>query len=320
MPDTDPKTSLPEAAASFTQGLNPAQLEAVTFEGGPLLVIAGAGSGKTRTLTHRVARLVSEGVAPSSILLLTFTRKSAQEMLQRAARLLDHRCAQVAGGTFHSFANMVLRRHAAYFGFAPNFAILDRADTEDLIAMIRNDLQIRANPKGFPKKQTIASIFSKAVNKVRPLEDIVADDYAHFQPLLEDLLRIRDTYQQRKRENNFLDYDDLLVFLQRLLTDHPDVRQRLGDTYRFIMVDEYQDTNQVQADIVYLLGSGHRNVMVVGDDAQSIYAFRGANFRNIIEFPKVFAETCIIKLEENFRSVQPILTLTNDIIQQAAEK
>ena len=304
----------------YAEALNTVQLEAVEYKDGPLLVIAGAGSGKTRTITYRVARLVEEGVPPESILLLTFTRKASQEMLARAAGLLDDRCARVAGGTFHSFANMVLRRYAGRFGYTSGFSILDRTDAESLMAMIRKEIGASIRSRSFPKKKTLANILSRAVNKGQAIEDIVYDDYPHFVSCLDDILSLAASYHQRKVEHQFLDYDDLLIYLQRLLVQHTDIRDRLSETYQYIMVDEYQDTNHIQADIVYRLGEPHRNVMVVGDDAQSIYAFRGANFENIFHFPEMFSETQMIRLEENYRSIQPILTLTNCLIEQAQQK
>lgn len=304
----------------YKKALNPSQLEAVNLTEGPLLVIAGAGSGKTRTLTYRVARLVEEDVSPGSILLLTFTRKAAQEMLQRATQLLDNRCERVAGGTFHSFAYAVLRRYASKVGFDHGFSVLDRADTEDLISMLRKETEPVSKQRSFPKKQTLASIFSRAVNKVLSIEDVVFNDYPHFAPYLDNIVALSNAYRRQKAENHFFDYDDLLIYLETLLKEHPDIRNRISSTYQYVMVDEYQDTNQIQAEIVYLLGSVNQNVMVVGDDSQSIYAFRGANFDNIMKFSEMFSGTRIIKLEENYRSVQPILNLANGIIDRATEK
>ena len=305
---------------NYKEALNPTQLEAVTYTEGPLLVIAGAGSGKTRTLTYRVARLVETGVSPSSILLLTFTRKAAQEMLQRATQLLDSRCERVSGGTFHSFANAILRKYAAYLSLNSSFAILDRADAESMIQMLRKELDLAAAYRSFPRKSSLANIFSKSVNKVLPIEDVMYNDYPHFLPNIEAIVELYKAYEKRKREHHFLDFDDLLIYLQMLLKDHPDIRKRISATYQYIMVDEYQDTNKIQAEILYLLASAHQNIMVVGDDSQSIYAFRGANFKNIMDFPKRFPGTRIIGLEENYRSVQPILQLTNEIIDRAKEK
>jgi len=305
---------------AWEEELNDAQRAAVEHTEGPLLVIAGAGSGKTRTLTHRVARLVAAGIPPAAILLLTFTRKASQEMLQRAARLLDHRCERVSGGTFHSFANLKLRQYAAHLGLSPDFAILDRTDAEDLIGLIRKEADGSSPGRRLPRKNTLADIFSRAVNKVLPLEDVVCADYPHFSDQMETLLSIFTEYSRRKREHHFLDYDDLLVYFQHLLQDFPDVRRRISSAYQHIMVDEYQDTNKIQAQILYWLTDATQNIMVVGDDSQSIYAFRGANFRNIMEFPSLFPGARIIGLEENYRSTQPILNLTNIVIERAREK
>jgi DNA helicase-2/ATP-dependent DNA helicase PcrA len=304
----------------YKKSLNPAQYEAVTTLQGPLLVIAGAGSGKTRTLTYRVARLVEQGVSPSAILLLTFTRKASQEMLRRAAALLDHRCEKVAGGTFHSFANLVLRKYAERLGFKSGFSILDRTDAEDVINVLRTGMGLNIKERRFPRKKTIATIFSKAVNKAVSIEEVIDEDYSHFLRETGDLLKLYNTYRAYKRKNLLMDYDDLLIHSRALLEEYPDVQQTLSNTYHYIMVDEYQDTNKIQADIVKFLAATHNNVMVVGDDSQSIYAFRGANFRNIMDFPEMFPDTKIIKLEQNYRSTQPILDVANVIIDRAQEK
>lgn len=304
----------------YKKELNPSQLEAVNFTQGPLLVIAGAGSGKTRTLTYRVARLVEKGVAPGSILLLTFTRKAAQEMLKRATELLDDRCKRVAGGTFHSFAYAVLRKHAYKVGFKHGFSIIDRGDSEDLISMMRKSMTGTTKSGSLPRKQTLANIFSRAVNKDVSVEDIILNDYPQFFHHLEVIHEISKAYQRQKAEHNFMDYDDLLIYLEMLLKEHNDVRDDISQTYQYLMVDEYQDTNKIQAEIIYLLAGTHENVMVVGDDSQSIYAFRGANFENIMRFPEIFPKTRTIHLEENYRSVEPILKLTNVIIERAKRK
>jgi DNA helicase-2/ATP-dependent DNA helicase PcrA len=319
-----PKQSSPSHSGNFRiqykAQLNASQYEAITATEGPLLVIAGAGSGKTRTLTYRVARLVEEGVAPSSILLLTFTRKAAHQMLERATEVLDSRCGKVAGGTFHSFGNSILRKYASHIGLNPSFAIMDRVDAEAAISILRKEINAGGGHRSFPRKHTLANIFSRAVNKMTTVEDVVYDDYSHLSADMEAIVGIFQAYQRHKSEHQLLDFDDLLVYLQKLLKTRPDSRERLSSSFRYIMVDEYQDTNKIQAEILYLLTGAHQNIMVVGDDSQSIYAFRGANFRNIMEFPNMFPGTRIITLEENYRSVQPILDLTNVIIDQAAEK
>jgi ATP-dependent DNA helicase UvrD/PcrA len=309
-----------EYQISYAQDLNPAQLEAVTHTKGALLVIAGAGSGKTRTLTYRVARLVEEGISPSSILLLTFTRKSADEMLKRASQLLDQRCEKVSGGTFHSFAHTILRKHATHVGYDPRFVVIDRPDAESLIGMLRKEMGFSAAYRSFPRKQTLANIFSKATNKMMPVDEVVFDDYPHLSEYLEAMVSLQSEYAKRKVQHAFFDFDDLLIYLRRLLQEDPAVREKLSEKYHYLLVDEYQDTNQLQADIICLLAGKEKNVMVVGDDSQSIYAFRGANFKNIIDFPKLFPGTRIIRLEENYRSVQPILDLANVIIDSAQEK
>jgi len=305
---------------NYEKELNPSQLAAVTSAEGPLLIIAGAGSGKTRTLTYRVAYLVEKGIPPQSILLLTFTRKASQEMLHRAAQLVGARCAMVSGGTFHSFANSVLRTYAKEIGFGHDFYIMDRSDTESLINIIRKESGYGSKNRSFPRKQTLANIFSRAVNKVLSLEDVVSRDYPHFFNDLEAIIELNKEYANQKRINNALDYDDLLIFLHLLLKKHPEIRKSLTSLYRYIMVDEYQDTNPVQAEIVYFLAGDEKNIMVVGDDSQSIYSFRGADFMNIMRFPDIFPSTRIIKLEENYRSAQPILDLTNKMIENAATK
>ena len=300
--------------------LNPAQLDAATTTEGPVLVIAGAGSGKTRTLVFRVARLVEQGVDPPSILLLTFTRKSASEMLRRAAGLLDGRCEQVSGGTFHSFANLVLRRHGSALGLGSSFTILDRGDSEDAIGLLRARLGLDKKDKRFPRKQTISGLFSMAVNKSRPITALLDEAYAHLAEHAEDLLALEAAYRAYKAERQVVDYDDLLVKLHELLAVHDDVRRQLSQRYRYVMVDEYQDTNPLQAAIVRGLASEHDNVMAVGDDAQSIYAFRGADFRNIMQFPALFAGTRVIALEENYRSTQPVLDVANALMAEARER
>jgi DNA helicase-2/ATP-dependent DNA helicase PcrA len=304
----------------YRKELNPAQYEAVTAVDGPLLVIAGAGTGKTRTLVYRVAHLVEIGIDPRSILLLTFTRRASEEMLRRATLLIDSRCAQVSGGTFHSFANTVLRHFGPKIGLSPSFSIMDRPDSEDVIQLLRAELGLNTKERRFPRKHTVGEIFSMALNKQWTIPELVERDYPHLCDSLEDLLRLFERYETYKSQRILLDYDDLLIKLKTLLADHEEARRRLSETYRYIMVDEYQDTNRLQSEIVRLLAATHDNVMVVGDDAQSIYSFRGANFRNIMDFPKDFPGARLISLEENYRSTQPVLNLTNEIISRARER
>jgi len=303
----------------YRKELNEAQYDAATRVEGPLLIIAGAGTGKTRTLVYRVAHLIDQGIDPRSILLLTFTRRAAEEMIRRASLLIDSRCSQVSGGTFHSFANLVLRAHGRHVNLAPSFTIMDRPDSEDVIQTLRSDMGLNTKEKRFPRKQTIAEIFSMTHNKQIGLNELLELEYPHLAELNHELAEMQRRYGDFKQTKSLIDYDDLLTKLRDLLANHEQVRNRLSDSYRFIMVDEYQDTNHLQAEIVRLLAATHDNVAVVGDDAQSIYSFRGANFRNIMDFPKQFAGARIVKLEENYRSTQPILNLTNEIIARATE-
>ena len=304
----------------YRAALNSQQLAAVTAGEGPSLVIAGAGSGKTRTLVYRVAYLIDSGIDPSNILLLTFTRKSAQEMLARVGELIGARSQQVCGGTFHSVANLLLRRYGRSIGVEPSFTILDRGDAEDLIALLRAQLGLNEKEKRFPRKGTIMEMLSKCENTLRSLDEIVLDEFGHFADHIEDLSRLQKAYQAAKRQKQLLDYDDLLVMLRQLLLLEESARTRISCQYRYILVDEYQDTNRLQAEVIRQLASTHNNVMVVGDDSQSIYGFRGATFKNIMEFPTLFPSTTMYKLEENYRSTQPILNLANCIIDEALEK
>lgn len=303
----------------YEHELNNAQLEAVKSKNGSYLVIAGAGSGKTKTLTYRVARLIEDGVKPENILLLTFTKKAASEMLTRAALVLDSRCENVAGGTFHAFSNVILRKYASFLNLKNNFTIMDRSDAEDIINHIVGKLFAKKE-KRFPKKSTILDIYSKSVNKETPTRDIIAQEYYQFSHCEDKIIEIHKAYVLYKRENSLLDYDDLLLYMKLLLENNDELRKKLSNEYKYIMVDEYQDTNTLQADIIKLLASEHGNIMAVGDDAQSIYSFRGANYQNIFDFPNIFPNTKIIKLEQNYRSTQNILDLTNKIIEKTNQK
>lgn len=303
----------------YEEALNPAQLEAVTTLEGPLLVVAGAGTGKTRTLVYRVARLVEHGVAPQQILLLTFTRRAAEQMLHRAAILLDGRCREVQGGTFHSFGNLILRQYGSALGLAPHFTILDQGDMEDVLLRVRAELGFDRSTTRFPRKQVLAEVLSMSANKEVPIPSVLAELYPQFLDHASAIEQLAGAYRSYKRERHLVDYDDLLLLLRELLAQRADIRHLLGQRYRYVLVDEYQDTNRIQADIVWWLGQEHRNVMVVGDDAQSIYSFRGANYRNILEFPQRFPDARVVTIEENYRSTQPILNLANAVLAQAQE-
>ena len=309
-----------EATVVTDVGLNPAQLEAVEHGEGPLLIVAGAGSGKTKTLVHRVVRLVEQGIRPDHIVLLTFTRKSAQEMVRRAALLGDSRCQSVCGGTFHSFCHTLLRQHAHLLGFKEQVTILDRSDAEDLIAWVRQQEGMVKKDKRFPKKGTLADMFSKVPNLDKSITRILEQDYPQYLAFFSDIEHLYYRYQSTKMTMNMMDYDDLLTHSVALLTQQEDVRQRVQSFYRHILVDEYQDTNAAQCRLMGLLANESHNICAVGDDAQSIYAFRGANVNNILSFPQMFPGTKIVFLEQNYRSTQSVLDLTNAVISQARHK
>jgi len=306
------------AAIDYEKDLNEAQFKAVTTTEGPLLIVAGAGTGKTRTLVYRVARLVETGVKPESVLLLTFTRRAAASMLTRAAALADARCQRVSGGTFHSLGHSVLRKFATEAGVQKNFTVLDQSDTEDLIDLLRRQIRI-TKAQHFPRKRTIAAIFSMMVNKVLSLKQVLNQEYPQFVDERRNLETLFNSFEEFKRSRHMLTYDDLLVRFREALEASATMREQLSDQYRYIMVDEYQDTNKLQAQIVKLMTARHENVAVVGDEFQSIYSFRGASHRNMLEFPKLFPAAQIIKLEENFRSTQPILDVANAIISDVKE-
>jgi DNA helicase-2/ATP-dependent DNA helicase PcrA len=304
----------------FAAELNPQQAAAATHGDGPLLIIAGAGTGKTRTLVYRVAHLIERGVAAERILLLTFTRRAAQEMLSRAERLVGSNSKRVHGGTFHATAHRLLRRYGPAAGLPKDFTIMDQGDSADLMQLSRAQLGYAARIKRFPKKETLQYVYSRHINTGIPVEDVVRDEYAQFVDYLEDFAKIYVDYVRRKQERNLVDYDDLLLFWALMLEASPELRQKIGGMYDHILVDEYQDTNVLQARILRGMCGAHANITVVGDDAQSIYSFRGANFRNILDFPKQFAGATTVTLEQNYRSTQPILSVTNTLISRAAER
>jgi DNA helicase-2/ATP-dependent DNA helicase PcrA len=298
--------------------LNPAQAACVTAPDGYHLVVAGAGTGKTKTLVHRVAWLVEHGVYPREIVLLTFTRRAADEMLWRVANLVDH-AHGVRGGTFHSFAVTALRRHAEAIGFTREFTILDRGDSEELLSLVRSDLGAGGKGRRFPKTSTLAAIIGKNVNTGLDFSEIMARQYPQYEDDADDVAKIAAAFEQRKRVQNLMDFDDLLVRLLELVRDHHGPRQDLSEGIRHLLVDEYQDTNALQAQIAGLLSYVHGNLMVVGDEAQSIYRFRGAEVRNILDFQVTFPGAAVWKLEQNYRSNQPILDLANGVLESASE-
>ncbi|MCB2225235.1 MAG: ATP-dependent helicase [Desulfarculaceae bacterium] len=299
------------------EGLNPAQRLAAGQKGGPVLVIAGAGSGKTRTLVHRVAYLVEQGVDPSCILLLTFTRRAAAEMLNRA-KALNEACGRVKGGTFHSLCYRLLRAHGPRIGLDRNFTVIDRGDSEQLVKGVVNERGLKTKgDKHFPRARSIHEIIGKSRNLELSIEDAVEQWAGHLLAYLDEISQAAEGYAQAKREQHLADYDDLLFLAEQLLADNDDLRRRFSSHWQHLLVDEYQDTNAVQARLLKLLASEHDNVMVVGDDAQSIYRFRGARLDNIFEFPDNYPGTKVVKLEQNYRSTQAILDLSNEVISQA---
>ena len=304
----------------YAAELNEQQLAAVTGPPGPLLVIAGAGSGKTRTLTYRVAYLLENGIDPRNILLLTFTNKAAREMLDRVANLLPVDASGPWGGTFHSVGNRILRRHGSALGYSSGFTIMDREDQKDLLNAVVSGAGIDPKEIRFPKADVLAEIFSFVVNTEKPLEELLAEKFPYFLPLLERIKDVHDRYEKRKKATNSMDFDDLLQKTLSMFQQHERIAEFYRRQFQFILVDEYQDTNKIQADLVDLLARDHRNVMVVGDDAQSIYSWRGANFKNILEFPKRYPDAQVFKIEMNYRSIPEILDVANAAIAANVEQ
>jgi len=304
--------SLPERLTRYKLELNDEQFRAVTAPPGAALVVAGAGTGKTRVITYRVAYLIEQGIAPQRIALATFTNRAAREMLRRVETLTgSQNVHRVWGGTFHRIANLMLRRHAPSIGYDQNYSILDSEDARDLINLCIDDAAIDTKKKRFPKAEVVQDILSYATNTDTPIENVIVGKYPYFEPLTFQIKRVDDLYQLRKRERNVMDYDDLLLNMKRLLVERQEVADLYAEQFQHILVDEYQDTNRLQAELIDLLAVKHRNVMVVGDDAQSIFAWRGAEFSNIYEFPKRYPEAALFKLETNYRSTPEILGLAN---------
>jgi DNA helicase II / ATP-dependent DNA helicase PcrA len=298
----------------YARELNPQQLAAVAAPPGPALVIAGAGSGKTRTLTYRVAYLLEQGIPAERILLLTFTNKAAAEMMRRVADLLGTQLLALWGGTFHSIGARILRVHAESLGYRPDFTILDRDDTRDLIKACMNDAGIEAKGPHFPKPEVLNEIFSLAVNTQRSISEMLSSQFSYFTEFADEIADIGRRYADRKRAGNAMDFDDLLALWLTLLQENGDALQMYQRRFQFILVDEYQDTNKLQGDLIDLMASRHHNVMAVGDDAQSIYAWRGANFLNILDFPKRYPDAKVFKIETNYRSTPEILNVANAAI------
>jgi DNA helicase-2/ATP-dependent DNA helicase PcrA len=307
-----------EYRINYRNELNPPQLEAVTSINGPVLVIAGAGSGKTRVIVHRVAFMMENGINPADILLLTFTRKAAAEMLGRVQQLLnDNSARKVFGGTFHAFSNYVLRKYANILNIPSNFTIIDEEDSADTIDLIRSELKIEKKEKAFPRKNRIQEIISSARNRNLTVREVIENEFSGLKEFIDHIELINLGYRKYKKICRIFDYDDLMDVLRDSLRDNQIFRKKLQNEYKYIMVDEYQDTNIIQKEIVEYLSESSGNILVVGDDSQSIYSFRGANYENILRFPQKYPGCRVIKIEENYRSSQKILDFTNEIILNA---
>ena len=292
----------------YKEELNQQQWEAVTCPPGAALVIAGAGAGKTRTLTYRVAYLIEHGVEPDRILLLTFTNKAAKEMMLRVASLLGQELTSLWGGTFHSIGNRLLRRHAQAIQYPRDFTIMDREDAKDLLSACIAAEKIDVKATRFPKPDVVADISSQAVNRMIPIEEMIQDQFAYFKHLTPQIEAVQKRYIARKREGGLMDFDDLLVLWLELLKKDESIRRQYQKRFQYVLVDEYQDTNKLQSSLIDLLGEGHGNVMVVGDDSQSIYSWRGADYTNILEFPKRYAGAKTFKIEGLNWTIWPFFT------------
>lgn len=304
---------------NYEKELTSEQFPIVTAPAGPILVIAGAGSGKTRTVTYRVAYLVESGIPLERILLVTFTNKAAREMLHRVELLLKRDTKKIWGGTFHHISNLILRKHAKLLGYQSNYTILDRTDSKELLQACVKAAGVDTKEARFPKGDVLQDIVSYAANTRLTIEETIVRKYPYFENLTYRIRKVAETYTIRKEKQNLMDFDDLLYNLWRLLSEHPHIKEIYANKFLHILVDEYQDTNVIQAEIIDLLASKHRNVMVVGDDSQSIYSFRGAEFKNIIEFPKRYPDAKLFKLEINHRSTPEILNFANETILHAKE-
>lgn len=303
-----------ELRIDYRAELNDQQFGAVTSSPGPALVLAGAGAGKTRTLTYRVAWLIEHGIPADKILLLTFTNKSAREMMQRVGDLLGGDVSTLWGGTFHSMGVRILRRHAELLGYRRDFSIADREDTKDLLNACITDAGIDVKSIRFPKPEALGDLFSMSVNTGRSLEEVAGGTEGHFAQVLDGIKTVHAKYVERKRLAGVMDFDDLLYLWLRLLREHADVAEIYQRRFQFVLVDEYQDTNRLQGELLDLLTARHRNLMAVGDDAQSIYSWRGANFANILDFPQRHTGAKVFKIETNYRSTPEILSLANAAI------
>ena len=298
----------------FAEELNEQQFAAVSSPPGPALVIAGAGSGKTRTLTYRVAYLLDRGIEPRNILLLTFTNKASKEMLERVRSLVPRDVSEMWGGTFHSVGNRILRRHAEEIGFTKSFSIMDRDDQKSLMNTVIAECEIDTTARRFPKPDVLISIFSLIENTGISLEDLLVDRYPYFEEWAEEIAKVEVRYRVKKRQINSMDFDDLLVLTLKLLQENEELRGLYQKRFQYVLVDEFQDTNHVQSELVDLLVGEGQSLMVVGDDAQSIYSWRGADMDNILSFPERYPDAQVYRIEKNYRSVPEILELSNSAI------
>ena len=322
------KPSVSDASFSidYASELNESQHAVATGAEGPCLVLAGAGSGKTRTLVYRVAYLVEKGVRPEEILLVTFTNKAAHEMRHRAETLLKARAKGLWCGTFHHIGNRLLRMHGASVGLQSDFGILDDEDSHDLLKACLKGVEslpagrLPGRQAGFPKAGVVQSVLSFSVNAQKSVADTVGRRYPYLTGFVREFEKIKLLYDQKKKKTKHLDYDDLLLSWLEMLKGSAETRERLSRQFRYVMVDEYQDTNRLQHEIVRVLSEHHQNVLVVGDDAQSIYSFRAADVRNILDFPQHYPDAKIFRLETNYRSTRPILELANNSIRHNANQ
>lgn len=296
--------------------LNPEQLNVVLQADGPALVLAGAGSGKTRTITYRVAFLLERGVSAENILLVTFTNKASREMLSRVESLLGSYPTGLWGGTFHSVANRLLRMYGTRLGYTQNFTILDQEDAKSLVKVCVKELNVDTTARRFPSPAKLLGMISYGRNSGQAIKEVVENRYGNFYELIPVIERVAELYEERKRAADSMDFDDLLLKLRQLLYHDEPLAQKLSQQFEYILVDEYQDTNVIQADIIRLLARTHQNVLVVGDDAQSIYSFRAAEIRNILQFPNTYSETKTFRLTTNYRSTPEILAVANASILQ----
>lgn len=313
-------TDIKKLKVDYQSELNSEQYKVITQAEGPCLVLAGAGSGKTRTIVYRVAYLLERGIRPENILLVTFTNKASKEMLSRAAALLGKYPEKLWGGTFHHIGNRILKKYAKYVGYQSNFSILDEEDSKDLLKVCVKEEGVDIKARRFPSPAVLKDLISYSKNSQKKLDEVIELKHPKWLEIGNQIKSIANRYREKNRANNAMDFDDLLINWLKLLRENQNIKDRLAAQFHYILVDEYQDTNYLQAEIIKELASVHNNVLVVGDDAQSIYSFRAADIGNILNFPKVFKEVKIYKLQINYRSTPEILDVANEVIKQNVEQ